>query len=181
MASDRPTPVQAQLALDRSDDSLQAVTAAATDGHNAHLDTPAGSASNGDAPASLSTDGGEVVMALSVHQPWAELIIQGRKRYEIRSTPIKKRGKIAIHAGLTIRRDACLQLGLDPDALPTCAVVGLVDIADCVPFTETIAGELLVTRASTKGWQPDYSRGDWNTRGVWTALGRGGESWGSSR
>lgn len=37
--------------------------------------------------------------AITIWQPWAELIIRGFKQYETRSWPTHYRGKIAIHAG----------------------------------------------------------------------------------
>lgn len=41
----------------------------------------------------------ETIPALSVRQPWAELIISGRKPIEIRSWTTNYRGRIWIHAG----------------------------------------------------------------------------------
>jgi hypothetical protein len=51
--------------------------------------------------------------ALSVRQPWAELIISGRKPIEIRTWETDYRGRIWIHAGLHVDEalDAHFQLG----------------------------------------------------------------------
>ncbi|PKO21513.1 MAG: hypothetical protein CVU38_14375 [Chloroflexi bacterium HGW-Chloroflexi-1] len=67
---------------------------------------------------------------LSIRQPWAELIIQGRKTLELRTWTVKYRGPLAIHASQTVARAACLAHGLDPDQVTTGAVVGVVDLAD---------------------------------------------------
>ena len=66
---------------------------------------------------------------LSIRQPWADLIIQGRKTLELRTWTVKYRGPLAIHASLTVERDACLAHGLDPDMVTTGAVIGIVDLA----------------------------------------------------
>jgi hypothetical protein len=52
--------------------------------------------------------------ALSLWQPWATLVSIGAKRIETRSWPTKYRGPLAIHAGLTRRRELdllCLEDG----------------------------------------------------------------------
>lgn len=66
---------------------------------------------------------------LSIRQPWAELIVQGRKTLELRTWTIRYRGPLAIHASQTVERAACQALGLDPDQVTTGAVIGIVDLA----------------------------------------------------
>ena len=66
---------------------------------------------------------------LSIRQPWADLIIQGRKTLELRTWTVKYRGPLAIHASQTVEREACLAHGLDPDQVTTGAVIGVVDLA----------------------------------------------------
>jgi hypothetical protein len=72
--------------------------------------------------------------ALSFRQPWAELILQGRKTLDLRTYSRDYRGPLAIHASLEIERAACVQHGLDPDALPTGGVVGIVELVDITPL-----------------------------------------------
>jgi hypothetical protein len=74
--------------------------------------------------------------ALSFRQPWAELILQGRKTLDLRTYSRDYRGPLTIHASLEIERSACLQHGLDPDALPTGGVVGIVELVDITPLDE---------------------------------------------
>lgn len=66
---------------------------------------------------------------LSIRQPWADLIIQGRKTLELRTWTVKYRGLLAIHASQTVEREVCLAHCLDPDQLTTGAVIGVVELA----------------------------------------------------
>ena len=86
--------------------------------------------------------------ALTIHQPWAWLITNGYKSVENRSRRTTYRGPLAIHAGA--RRGAERQGWLseellaklraagypipDVDELVFSAVVGRVDLVDCVEY-----------------------------------------------
>ena len=92
--------------------------------------------------------------ALSVHQPYAWLIVHGHKPVENRGWATPYRGRLAIHAGLTTWVDSDTIAGimarlceLQPDAaqavaasfwralasgFPTGALVGEVDLVDIV-------------------------------------------------
>jgi hypothetical protein len=74
--------------------------------------------------------------ALTLIQPWATLIIDGRKKIETRSWSTKVRGPIAIHAGKKVDRVAAEEFGYDPDKLPTGCVIGVAELTDCFQFTE---------------------------------------------
>ncbi|MDA2935759.1 ASCH domain-containing protein [Patescibacteria group bacterium AH-259-L05] len=50
--------------------------------------------------------------ALSIHQPWANLIVQDKRVFEIRSWAPKYRGRLVIHAGLTVEKEECKRLGI---------------------------------------------------------------------
>jgi hypothetical protein len=95
--------------------------------------------------------GGGKVIALSVKQPWAQLIVSGKKDVENRSWRTNYRGRVLIHAGVTpecitlfeqalalmpIRVEVGSRLDLtDPrsmDIWPRGAIVGAVTIVDCV-------------------------------------------------
>jgi len=69
---------------------------------------------------------------LSIRQPWADLIIQGRKTLELRTWTVKYRGPLAIHASQTVEREACLAHGLDPDQVTTGAVIGVVELVEII-------------------------------------------------
>lgn len=55
--------------------------------------------------------------ALSFRQPWAELVLQGRKTMDLRTYNTHYRGRLAIHASQTFDRDNCLLHDLDPTNL----------------------------------------------------------------
>ena len=98
---------------------------------------------------------------LSVHQPWAELIMLGRKRYELRAWKTGFRGRIAIHASLGIGhhtndREGAWLAGLPLDQLKRGVLVGTVEVVDCTPFTQAIADEMLACKAHFSGWLPDH-------------------------
>lgn len=66
---------------------------------------------------------------LTVHQPWASLIVAGVKKIENRSWPTNYRGPVNIHAGQTTDpSDWTATL----DDIPTGAILGTVNIVDCV-------------------------------------------------
>jgi hypothetical protein len=87
--------------------------------------------------------------ALSIRQPWAWLIVNGYKDIENRSRQTKFRGRIYIHAGKRFDDNALLWLmdrGLEsiktliPDRqdIPRGAIVGEVDITDCVTRSSSV-------------------------------------------
>lgn len=75
--------------------------------------------------------------ALSFRQPWAELVLQGRKTLDLRAYSTSYRGRIAIHASQTVDREACLAQGVDPGELARGSIVGTVELVDIIPMDET--------------------------------------------
>lgn len=77
--------------------------------------------------------------ALTLTQPWATLVISGRKRVETRGWSTAIRDRIAIHAAKNMpwwAIDAAIEFGLDAHRLPRGAVLGTVVIADVLPTEE---------------------------------------------
>jgi hypothetical protein len=74
--------------------------------------------------------------AISIRQPWAELILQGRKTIELRTWQTHYRGRIAIHASQTVREEACVAYGLDPARVVRGALLGTVELAGILPLDE---------------------------------------------
>ena len=98
------------------------------------------------------------MLALSIRQPWASLILKAGKDIENRTWPTKVRGRILIHAAKGMTRDehdhaiafAVAAIETDPrnagkpknttlgalgfafDALPRGGIIGSVEIVDCV-------------------------------------------------
>jgi transposase InsO family protein len=73
--------------------------------------------------------------ALSIRQPWAHAILHLGKEVENRPMLRNYRGRILIQANKTITDDeraAARKLGLDSDGLVRGAIVGDVEIVDCV-------------------------------------------------
>ncbi len=77
--------------------------------------------------------------ALTVCQPYAELIARGDKPIENRTWPTSYRGPLAIHAGkskawLGDDDEEAALYGVDVRALPFGAVVALADLVACLPL-----------------------------------------------
>ena len=66
---------------------------------------------------------------LSVSQPFAELIILGKKTIELRKWNTNYRGELLIHAPLKIRKEDVKRLKIDKKIV-TGAIVGKVEIYD---------------------------------------------------
>ncbi|MHA7733969.1 ASCH domain-containing protein [Nitrosopumilus sp. S6] len=66
---------------------------------------------------------------LSVSQPFADLIILGKKTIELRKWNTNFRGEILIHAPLKIRKEDCKRLKIDKKFV-TGAIVGKAEIYD---------------------------------------------------
>ena len=74
--------------------------------------------------------------ALSIRQPWAELIVQGKKTLELRSWTVSYRGPLAIHASQTVDPEACQAHGINPDQIATGAILGVVDLVSIVELDD---------------------------------------------
>ncbi len=74
--------------------------------------------------------------ALSVRQPWAELIMLGDKKIEYRNYPTDVRGVVYIYASATrgaaeAEQDVQSEFGLDLNSLPRGVIIGTIEIYDC--------------------------------------------------
>lgn len=81
--------------------------------------------------------------ALTICQPYAELIVRGEKRVENRTWSTPYRGPMYIHAGKSRAwfdddADLIQMLGRMP---PFGAVVGIVDLIDCVKASDVTMGD----------------------------------------
>lgn len=69
---------------------------------------------------------------LTIKQPWASLIVSGYKKYEFRSWKTKYRGKILIHAGMSLEKtyiDKVKEYNLE---YIKGAIIGEAEIVDCI-------------------------------------------------
>lgn len=84
--------------------------------------------------------------ALSIRQPWAWLIVAGHKNIENRSWRTAYRGRILVHASGRCEpigpiQQSITQAGLKiriPEKLPLGAIVGAVDIVDCIDDSDSV-------------------------------------------
>jgi hypothetical protein len=72
--------------------------------------------------------------AINLYQPWAELIISGRKTIELRKTQFHHRGILGIRATKTVLDSLCQKFNLNCDELTTDAIVGIVELVDVIPL-----------------------------------------------
>ena len=81
--------------------------------------------------------------ALSVRQPYAELIMRGEKREEYRTMPTNIRERVYIYAAKNVEKSLCAEHGLSIEDLPTGILVGTVEIAGCRKKDSTYAWKLV--------------------------------------
>ena len=67
---------------------------------------------------------------LSVCQPFAELIVQGRKTIELRKWNTKFRGEFLVHAAKNILIEDCKRMRISPKIVTTGAIIGKVNLVD---------------------------------------------------
>jgi activating signal cointegrator 1 len=72
--------------------------------------------------------------ALSLWQPWASLIFDGRKTIETRDWEMLYRGPLAIHASKKVDAEACYKFGYSALTIPRGAVLCIVEVKNCVRF-----------------------------------------------
>ena len=69
---------------------------------------------------------------LTVKEPWASLIVNGYKEYEFRSWKTNYRGKILIHAGSGIDKEAMKKFAGLNLTFPSKKILAEVEIVDCL-------------------------------------------------
>lgn len=83
------------------------------------------------------------MMAISIRQPWAWLILNAGKDIENRDWPTKMRGRVLIHAGKGMTKDEYEDAPMhivdlpDYDDLRRGGIVGSVEIVDCVTDSQS--------------------------------------------
>ena len=73
---------------------------------------------------------------ITLKQPWATMIAEGLKEYEFRSWKTNYRGKLLIHAGKGIDKEAFLKFKNFNFEYPTEQVVAIVELEDCIKIDE---------------------------------------------
>ena len=89
---------------------------------------------------------------ITIRQPRVELILQGRKPYEIRSWRSLYRGPIMLHAAKALDKSALVALEIDASSLFRGGFVGRAELKDCRPFTRADARVLRQNGAFVGKW-----------------------------
>jgi hypothetical protein len=78
------------------------------------------------------------MFALSLKQPWAALLVHGRKTIEVRRWPTARRERIFIHAARVLddRREAWEQVPWEllPAARQVGGIIGAADLTGCIVY-----------------------------------------------
>lgn len=69
---------------------------------------------------------------ITIKQPWASLIVNEYKRYEFRSWKTKYRGKILIHAGMSLEKEYASKVKKYNLEYINGAIIGEAEIVDCI-------------------------------------------------
>ena len=67
---------------------------------------------------------------LSLKQPYAQLLVSGKKIIEIRTWNTKYRGPFLIHASKKINKEVCKRLKIEQTKLVTGAIIGKANVYD---------------------------------------------------
>ncbi len=79
---------------------------------------------------------------LTIKQPWAQLIVEGYKKYEFRSWKTKYRGKILIHAGMSLEKDMVSRFKDYNLEYTLGAIIGEATLEDCILVDEDFNNKL---------------------------------------
>jgi hypothetical protein len=75
-----------------------------------------------------------ITRAISIKQPFVELILRGKKKFEYRTIPTKIRERVYLYASLKPRTDPDLwkKVKREVGSLPAGLIVGSVEIIECI-------------------------------------------------
>ena len=79
---------------------------------------------------------------LTIKEPWASLIINGYKEYEFRSFKTNYRGKILIHAGLTLEKNNAIKFNNYNLDYGHGEIIGEAYITDCILVDDEFENKL---------------------------------------
>jgi len=100
---------------------------------------------------------GHRIPAISIRQPWAELILRGTKTMEVRKWHDAYRGPLWVHTGLRPDGHACVEYALrDPSMseLFTGGFVGLVELTAIISFDARCWEDLRPEHLDTGSFRP---------------------------
>jgi len=88
--------------------------------------------------------------ALSLKQPWAELVVSGKKTIETRKWNTKFRGEFLIHASKNTNKERERELGFEN--LPTGCIIGKATLVDVKKYESKKEFEKDADKHYAKGW-----------------------------
>lgn len=93
--------------------------------------------------------------AISIRQPYVELILLGKKRREFRSRPTNVRGRVWLYASLKPVDDGSSwrRVRRAPGELPTGVIVGSVEIVACEDLGDDGFAYVLAKPKRCKPWK----------------------------
>jgi predicted transcriptional regulator len=71
---------------------------------------------------------------LSLKQPYAELLVSGKKTIEVRKWNTKFRGRFLVHASKNINEEACKRLKIDQTKFVTGSIIGKANLYDIISY-----------------------------------------------
>lgn len=80
---------------------------------------------------------------LTLKQPWATLVAEGIKKYEFRSWRTSYRGKILIHAGSGIDKEAMKKYEKMDLSFPSKKLLAVVEIKDCLKLDKELNEKII--------------------------------------
>ena len=80
---------------------------------------------------------------LTIKEPWATLIISGYKMYEFRSWKTNYRGKILIHAGMSLEEEYVPRFKEYDLKYSSGAIIGEATLTDCILVNDDFNRKLL--------------------------------------
>jgi hypothetical protein len=95
-----------------------------------------------------------LIPALSIRQPWAELILRGEKTIEIRNWKDQYRGDLYLHTGKKSDGYRHITMGM-PDLFRG-GYVGIIELAAILQFTQESWEELEKEHLSDTRYKPGY-------------------------
>jgi hypothetical protein len=72
----------------------------------------------------------EIMKALSLKQPWAQLVVDGKKKIEIRKWRTNFRGEFLIHASQIPDLKAMQKFGFSENSLALGSIIGRAELVD---------------------------------------------------
>lgn len=104
--------------------------------------------------------------ALTIKEPWATLIIEGYKAYEFRSWKTNYRGKILIHAGMSLEKENAEKFKDYNLNYSKGAIIGEAEITDCIFVTKEINEKLKELNPLVYGKSGHVERYAWKLENI---------------